>query len=76
MQYADPELDEIEASFERLDENGSRSIEFEEFVGFMREIDHTRPDGALRVQFDAIDSDRDGRVSLEEFRAWCASGGR
>jgi Ca2+-binding EF-hand superfamily protein len=74
MQYADPELDEIEASFERFDANGSRNIEVEEFVGFMHKIDHTRPDNVLRAQFGAIDTDHDGRVSFDEFRAWCRVG--
>jgi Ca2+-binding EF-hand superfamily protein len=66
--------DEIEESFERIDENGNCSIEFEEFVSLMLEMDHTKADSALRVQFDAIDSNRDGRVSRDEFRAWCSLG--
>jgi Ca2+-binding EF-hand superfamily protein len=40
----------------------------------MLEMDHTTSDSALRVQFDAIDSNRDGRVSRDEFRAWCSLG--
>jgi len=69
-----PRRDEIEESFERIDENGNHSIEYEEFVGFMLEIDHSKSDSALRVQFDTIDSNRDGRVSRDEFRAWCSAG--
>jgi Ca2+-binding EF-hand superfamily protein len=62
--------DEIEESFDRIDEDGDRSIRFEEFMTIMLELDHTRPASALRINFDAIDSNRDGRVSFEEFRAW------
>jgi Ca2+-binding EF-hand superfamily protein len=62
---------EIDESFERIDENGDRSISFEEYARLMLEIVHDRPESALRASFDAIDKDQDGRVSLEEFRAWC-----
>ena len=74
MRHTDPAFDEIEESFERIDENGNRTIEFGEFVALMLEMDHTRSDSALRVQFDAIDSNRDGQVSRDEFRAWCSQG--
>jgi Ca2+-binding EF-hand superfamily protein len=71
MQYADPVLDEIEETFARIDRNGDRNIEFDEFAGLMLRMDHTRTEAALRQQFDVIDTDRDGRVSFEDFRAWC-----
>lgn len=71
MQYADPVLDEIEETFARFDKNGDRGIQFEEFASLMLRMDHTRTEAALRHQFEAIDVNRDGRVSFEEFRAWC-----
>jgi hypothetical protein len=74
MQLANYVLDEIEEMFDRIDENGDRGIAFDEFAGFMREIDHSRSESALRLSFAAIDTDRDGRVSFEEFRAWMAPG--
>ena len=61
---------EIEEMFERIDENGDRNIDFKEFTTLMREMDHSKTDPALRAGFDAIDTDRNGRVSFEEFRAW------
>jgi hypothetical protein len=61
---------DIEEAFSRIDENGDRSISFEEFAGLMREMDHAESDSALRVSFAAIDKDRDGRVSFAEFSAW------
>lgn len=71
MQTADPVLDEIEATFDRFDENGDRSIESEEFAALMLEMDrHTSP-SEMRACFDAIDLDHDGRVTFDEFRAWC-----
>jgi len=70
MRRVDPAYDEMKETFETLDENGSGSIELDEFVALMRGLDHTRPDAALRAQFSAIDSNGDGRVSFDEFQAW------
>lgn len=63
-------LDEIQEMFDRIDENGDRCINFEEYARLMLAMDHTRSESALRASFDAIDTDRDGRVSFDEFRAW------
>jgi hypothetical protein len=40
----------------------------------VKRIPATRPLSALRARFDAMDLDRDGQVSYEEFRAWCSPG--
>jgi Ca2+-binding EF-hand superfamily protein len=74
MQRTDPVLDDIRATFDRIDENGNGSIEFEEFTGLMLKLDHTRASSDLRAQFDAIDTNRDGRVSFDEFHRWCSIG--
>jgi Ca2+-binding EF-hand superfamily protein len=70
MQVAACLQDEIAQMFERLDENGDRSIGYGEFSGFMLNMDRTRTEQSLRASFDAIDTDRNGRLSLEEFTAW------
>ncbi len=72
MQVAACIQDEIEEMFDRVDEDGDRSISFEEFSSLMLEMDHARSESALRVSFDAIDANRDGRLSFDEFRAWVA----
>jgi len=71
MKGTDPVLDEVEEMFERIDVDGDRNIGFEEFARIMCEIDRTKSPSALRARFNAIDTNRDGRVSFEEFRAWC-----
>lgn len=71
MQSADPVLDEIEELFDRIDEDGDRHISFGEFRRLLLDMDHERPEAALRASFDAIDTDHDGRVSFDELRTWC-----
>jgi Ca2+-binding EF-hand superfamily protein len=71
MRGPDTLLDEIEEMFARIDEDGDRIINYEEFTRLMRAMDRTRPAASLRDCFDAIDADHDGRVNFEEFRAWC-----
>jgi calcium-binding protein CML len=71
MEPVIPAKDEVDESFDRIDENGDRSISFDEFSTLMLAIDHTKPLSALRASFASIDKDHDGRVSLAEFRAWC-----
>lgn len=74
MQNTDPALDEIKQTFERIDGNGDRHIDFQEFSSIMLEIDHTRSERALRALFDGIGVKNDGRVTFEAFREWCSAG--
>lgn len=70
MNIASAVQDEIEETFDRIDQNGDRRISFGEFAALMMDMDHTRTPAALRLSFDAIDRDRDGLVSPEEFNTW------
>ena len=70
MQQGDGVLDELEEMFDRIDESGDRRIGFDEFKGLMLEIADPRSDSALRLCFDAIDVNHDGRISFTELRAW------
>lgn len=70
MQIAGLLKDEVAEMFDRIDEDGDRSISFEEFAGLLREMDHDNTNTRLRVCFDAIDTNQDGRVSFDEFCAW------
>jgi Ca2+-binding EF-hand superfamily protein len=70
MQIASFVKDEVQEMFDRIDEDGDRSISFEEFAGLMLEMDHAKLNSELRACFDFIDSDHDGRVSFDEFCQW------
>lgn len=70
MQIASFMKDDVREMFDRIDADGDRRIDFEEFAGLMLEIDHSRPHSELRARFDFIDTDHDGRVSFDEFCQW------
>lgn len=70
MQIASIVKDELEEMFDRIDENGDRSISFEEFSSLMREMDHAKSAAQLRASFNAIDTNRDGQVSFIEVSNW------
>ena len=70
MQKASFLKDEVREMFDRIDEDGDRSINFEEFAGLMLEMDHAKLNSELRACFDFIDTDHDGRVSFDEFCQW------
>jgi len=70
MRRFDPAYNDMKETFERIDANHNGTIEFGEFKNLMLDLDHTRTEGAMRVQFASIDANRDGRVSLDEFNAW------
>lgn len=71
MQSTNRAQDEIEETFDRIDKNRDRIIEIEEFSALMLELDRYTSPTEMRACFAAIDTDRDGRVTYDEFRAWC-----
>lgn len=72
MQKAGFLKDEVREMFERIDTDGDRRINFEEFAGLMLEMDHAKLNSELRASFDFIDTDHDGQVSFDEFCEWVA----
>ena len=71
MQAPNFAQDEIEEAFARIDKNGDRSIDIEEFAALMLELDSQSSSSGMRASFKVIDQDHDGRVTFDEFRAWC-----
>lgn len=61
-------------AFDRVDKNADGFIEIEEFAVLMLEMDRRCSSTDMRACFDAIDSDRDGRITQREFREWVLGG--
>ena len=65
------ELAEIDALFARADSNHDGQINFTEFTALVRELDGDDLDtDTLRIGFEETDADRNGRINIDEFRAW------
>jgi Ca2+-binding EF-hand superfamily protein len=70
MQAANLLTTEVREMFDDIDENGDRSISFDEFVALLRKLDHAKSETELWASFNAVDTNRDGQVSFDEFCAW------
>jgi len=68
------ELAEIDALFARADADHDGQINFGEFQALVRELDQEEvPADTLRIGFEATDLDGNGRINIDEFRAWWLS---
>jgi Ca2+-binding EF-hand superfamily protein len=65
------ELAEIDALFARADRDDDGQIDFTEFRALVRELDDgLMDDEMLRIGFFETDADGNGRINIDEFRAW------
>ena len=64
------EEDELRALFDACDSNGNGSLQFAEFVTFVRSIEAGMDETECRIGFQEIDSDRDGHIDFDEFLRW------
>ena len=68
------ELAEIDALFARADADNDGQISFTEFKALVSELDDARmSDETLRIGFVETDVDGNGRINIDEFRAWWLS---
>lgn len=74
MPSADDARNRSERAFDRVDKNADGFIEIEEFSVLMLDMDGRCSSTDMRECFDAIDSDRDGRITQREFRDWVLGG--
>lgn len=64
------EFAQLSETFNYNDQDKDGSIEFDEFVAMLRDLEaEVGPDEA-RIGFRAIDTNRDGVIKLDEFVDW------
>lgn len=65
------ETAEIDALFAHADSDHDGQIDFTEFKRLVHELDDAQMnDEVLRIGFVETDVDRNGRINIDEFRAW------
>lgn len=67
------EMAEIDALFAQADQDNDGQINFTEFKALVRELDENLSEQELRVGFTATDANGNGRINIDEFRAWWLS---
>jgi Ca2+-binding EF-hand superfamily protein len=71
MAASSSELEEIDALFARADRDHDGQIDYTEFRALVHELDDAAMDDeTLRIGFVETDVDRNGRINIDEFRAW------
>jgi Ca2+-binding EF-hand superfamily protein len=60
----------LREDFSFNDPDGNNQLTLDEFMRFMAELDPEMSEEERRIGFDEIDTDRDGTISFDEFRAW------
>ena len=73
MPLSPEEREELEENFEFNDLDNDGSIEFDEFVNMMTNMDAQMSVDEARIGFQAIDTNNDGVIGLEEFIDWWGS---
>lgn len=64
------EFAQLSETFNYNDKDKDGSIEFDEFVTMLRDLDADVGDDEAKIGFRAIDTNRDGVIELDEFVAW------
>jgi Ca2+-binding EF-hand superfamily protein len=67
------EIAEIDALFAQADQDNDGQINFTEFKALVRELDGELSEQELRIGFTATDTNGNGRINIDEFRAWWLS---
>jgi len=67
-------LAEIDELFARADQDDDGQISYPEFRALVRELDGDEmSEDVLRIGFADTDTDGNGRINIDEFRAWWLS---
>jgi Ca2+-binding EF-hand superfamily protein len=70
MPLSPEEREELEENFQFNDLDNDGSIEFDEFVNMMTNMDAQMSVDEARIGFQSIDTNNDGVIELEEFIEW------
>lgn len=70
MPLSPEEREELEENFEFNDLDNDGSIEFDEFVNMMINMEAQMSVDEARIGFQSIDTNNDGVIGLEEFIDW------
>lgn len=73
MQPTPEELAELEENFQYNDLNNDGSIEFDEFLNMLTNMEAQISPEEARIGFQSIDTNNDGVIGLEEFIEWWRS---
>ena len=73
MPLTPEEREELEESFQYNDLDNDGSIEFDEFLTMLTDMESQVSPEEARIGFQAIDSNNDGVIGLEEFIEWWSS---
>jgi Ca2+-binding EF-hand superfamily protein len=70
MSLTPEECKELEENFEFNDANNDGSIEFDEFVNMLTNMDAQMSVDEARIDCQSIDTNNDGAIALDEFIEW------
>jgi Ca2+-binding EF-hand superfamily protein len=64
------EKGQLRETFGFNDTDGSGQLTLSEFMRFMADFDPDMSEEECRIGFEEIDTDRDGAITFDEFKAW------
>ena len=70
MKQHENRFEDVEELFDQADEDHDDQISLIEFRGLMATLGFAMREGAVAANFLKIDTNRDGRICFDEFRAW------
>jgi Ca2+-binding EF-hand superfamily protein len=70
MQLTPEKFEELRESFDYNDLDDDGSIEFDEFVNMLNNLEAQVSRDEARIGFRAIDTNKDGVIGLDEFIEW------
>ena len=67
---SEEQMDELRETFDYNDRDEDGSIELDEFIDMLDELDANMSEAEAKVGFQDIDTNDDGLIDFKEFVAW------